>query len=793
MSQSVAPSSSQSHNSSELTQLVVWKRLDVGPVRVEARRLIAPYKLTDQQGEAQTELIYRYEEDVWTPGDPSAENLAQLIASQVALNYGLFCEEIVFHGRYDATDRRFLEEMCENTAREIYINKLCKPNPFLRPGVAPTQSISTTRYCQAVLHFSDDGVPTPHDWQWWNTQPERHLVLSSGGKDSLASYGLLREIGVDVHPIFVNESGRHWFTALNAYQHSQQHDPNTARVWTNADRVFNWFLRQNPLIREDFAKLRADIYPLRLWTVAVFLFGVLPLARKRKLGRLVIGNEYDTTITAEHEGISHFEGSYDQSQMFDDRVSRYFLEKGWGVSQFSILRPLSELLIETVLARRYPDLLAQQVSCHAAHKEKELQRFAPCGTCEKCRRIVAMLTALEISPTICGYSPNQIEQALQALQRNPTLKSDAAGLEHLLWMLSQKPERSGWDFPQAQQHSEVMQLRFHPQNAPVDGIPVSLRRPLYRLMLEHAQGAVFANNERWSPFSVLEAPEIFLPYAFEVGEETQQPRTTHSPSQISAMSLQWGELTWPQAEAAFAQIDVAILPVGAIEQHGPHLPLDTDAFDADYLAKRVALACSTPRPLVMPLVPYGVSYHHNDFKGTLSVTNEAMASFIYDIGMSVARNGIQKLIILNGHGGNDATLNHAAQMINRDARIFVCVDTGSTSDVDLDRLSITHNDVHAGEIETSTTLAVRPHLVDMSKAESSIPSFHNRYLNFTSQRNVSWHAYTERISASGVMGDPTQANLNKGRHMWEIMIAHLVAFIEELKQHPLPTIYQRRY
>ena len=80
---------------------------------------------------------------------------------------------------------------------------------------------------------------------------------------------------------------------------------------------------------------------------------------------------------------------------------------------------------------------------------------------------------------------------------------------------------------------------------------------------------------------------------------------------------------------------------------------------------------------------YGVAYHHEDFKGTVSVTNDALGKMVYDIGMSLARNGIRKLVILNGHGDNTPTLNYAAQMINRDANIFVCVETGETSDEDL--------------------------------------------------------------------------------------------------------------
>ncbi|MCB0267254.1 MAG: creatininase family protein [Calditrichaeota bacterium] len=254
-----------------------------------------------------------------------------------------------------------------------------------------------------------------------------------------------------------------------------------------------------------------------------------------------------------------------------------------------------------------------------------------------------------------------------------------------------------------------------------------------------------------------------------------------------------GEMTWPEAEKKFREVDVAILPVGAIEQHGPHLPLDTDSFDADYLAKKVAENCSDPKPVVLPLIPYGVSYHHDEYKGTISVSNETLSKFVYEIGISAARNGIKKLLIINGHGGNGPTLNFAAQMINRDARIFVGVDSGETSDVDIDAMIDTHNDVHAGEIETSTTLAIRPELVHMDKVTESIPKFSSRYLDFSYKRGISWYAYTHRISKNGVMGDPTKATAEKGVKMWEVMISHLVNLVEDLKRMTLEEIYQRRY
>jgi creatinine amidohydrolase len=252
-------------------------------------------------------------------------------------------------------------------------------------------------------------------------------------------------------------------------------------------------------------------------------------------------------------------------------------------------------------------------------------------------------------------------------------------------------------------------------------------------------------------------------------------------------------MTWEEIEERLKVVDTAILPCGAIEQHGPHLPVDIDYFDATYMAKKVAATCSDPKPFVLPPIPYGVSYHHEEFKGTLSVTNDALSRFIYDIGMNLAKNGIKKLILLNGHGDNAPTLSYAAQMINRDAQIFVCVETGETSDIDLYDLIETPNDIHAGEIETSTTLAIRPEVVQMEKAVNETLNFGSNYLNYTSDRGVAWYVHTKKISNSGVMGDPTKATEEKGKKMWEIMIAHMVKFVEEIKRSKLEDLYQKRY
>lgn len=258
-------------------------------------------------------------------------------------------------------------------------------------------------------------------------------------------------------------------------------------------------------------------------------------------------------------------------------------------------------------------------------------------------------------------------------------------------------------------------------------------------------------------------------------------------------SYLWEEMKWPEVAEKLKVMDTAILPCGAIEQHGPHLPVDVDHFDAYYMAKEIARRCSGVKPFVLPPIPYGVSYHHSEFKGTISVSNNALSALIHDIGMSLAHNGIKKIVILNGHGDNKPTLTFAAQLINRDAKIFVCVETGETSDIDLYELIDTHNDIHAGEIETSTTLALRPELVDMDKAVDETLDLENEYLDFTSDRGVSWYAHTRKLSKSGVIGNATKATAEKGHQMWEISIQKMVEFIESIMHTPLEELHQNRY
>ena len=709
-----------------------------------------------------------------------------MLLSQVALNYGLFCEKIIFDGLYDDTDKRFIMDMIENTSREIFVNKFLLPNEYIKAPYNQIKAEKLKRYSAAKVSFINSRYSEMVlKWAYQDTVKDRFVLLSSGGKDSLLSYGLLTELGYDVHPVFINESGRHWFTALNAHNHLKDSNPNTDKVWCNSDRIFNWFLRNMPFIREDFFNIRADIYPIRLWTVAVFLFGALPIALKEKAGNIIIGNEYDTSMKSSHQGITHYQALYDQSKYFDDALTRYFIKKGWNTFQFSILRSLSEMLIQKILVERYPDLQRHQVSCHAAHVKEG--RAYPCGKCEKCRRIVAMLAALSASAEHCGYSREQIDDAIKNVGDKgiKQLETDAS---HLLYILTDKNiiDKNAKIVGLARPHPHIMKLRFDRVRSNLNFIPTKLMKKLAPIYLKYADGAVRRQDKQWIDFDVLSALSGSDPYPFEV------TRVNNSQYKTKA-DFRWESHTWKEIEEKLKVVDTAILPCGSIEQHGPHLPLDVDYFDSIYLADKVVEACSSPKPFVLPGLPYGVAYHHEDFKGTISISNSTLSALVYDIGKSLAKNGIKKLIILNAHGDNSPTLLYAAQMINRDTGIFVCVESGETSDADLYGLIETPNDIHAGEIETSTTLAIRPEVVQMDKAVNETLDFGSSYLDYSSSRGVAWYVRTNILSESGIMGDPTKADGEKGKKYWEIMIAHLVQFVEEVKKSKLEDLYQRKY
>ncbi|NWF86490.1 creatininase family protein [Candidatus Bathyarchaeota archaeon] len=243
-----------------------------------------------------------------------------------------------------------------------------------------------------------------------------------------------------------------------------------------------------------------------------------------------------------------------------------------------------------------------------------------------------------------------------------------------------------------------------------------------------------------------------------------------------------GELTWPDVKEFLAVHDVAVVPVGSCEQHGPHLPIDTDAYDAFWLSLKAADKAQCA--LVAPPIYYGVSSHHMDFPGTVTLSPHILEQLAYEVASSLVKHGFKKLLFENGHGGNTPALEATAQRIKTDTNAFVAIDTVSLIPDFIEKSIQTSYDAHAGEFETSTTLANREKFVvknRIKKPRIRLPE--SKYTKIglkESGPKVVWSFRTREISETGVIGDPTKASKKKGETAWKLAIERLADLLMEL-------------
>lgn len=243
-----------------------------------------------------------------------------------------------------------------------------------------------------------------------------------------------------------------------------------------------------------------------------------------------------------------------------------------------------------------------------------------------------------------------------------------------------------------------------------------------------------------------------------------------------------GALAWPDVKEFLAIHDVCMIPVGSCEQHGPHLPIDTDAYDAFWVSMKAAEKAQCA--LVAPPIYYGVSLHHMDFPGTATLNPHTLEQLAYEVASSLIKHGFKKILFENGHGGNAPALESASQRIKADTNAFVVIDSVSLIPDFVEKSIETSYDAHAGEFETSTTLANREDCVitdRIKKPKITLPK--SKYTKIglkESGPKVSWAFRTKEISDTGVIGDPTKASKEKGKEAWKLAIERLADLLIEL-------------
>jgi creatinine amidohydrolase len=244
---------------------------------------------------------------------------------------------------------------------------------------------------------------------------------------------------------------------------------------------------------------------------------------------------------------------------------------------------------------------------------------------------------------------------------------------------------------------------------------------------------------------------------------------------VKSHELWFDELSMKEAEKAAEEGKVVIIPCGSVEEHGSHLPLCTDSLQAEHVALKVARKADC---LVAPPLRYGVCNSTRNFPGTVTITFDSLRAIMADILEDFIRNGFRKLLVITGHAGRShmTVLKLAAKKVvtahkneKKRPRIMVCSDYDFA--FDLRGKDFDERDSHAGTIETSRVMAIRP---DLIKGKGK--------RNFPKLPRFEIVPDAERYFPIGVMGDPTIASVEKGQRINEYVMEQIVKLVEELKR-----------
>ena len=262
----------------------------------------------------------------------------------------------------------------------------------------------------------------------------------------------------------------------------------------------------------------------------------------------------------------------------------------------------------------------------------------------------------------------------------------------------------------------------------------------------------------------------------------------------------WAELGTRDFAGLDASRTVAVLPVAAIEQHGPHLPLnvDTALVDGVVAAALPHLPADVP-VLVLPTQQVGLSPEHERFAGTLTLSPATVIALWTELGACVARAGVRKLLLFNSHGGQVSVMDIVARELRaRHGLLVYSASWYSLPQPDAVQAWFPPEEhrfgIHAGDVETSMMLALRPDLVDMAQAQNFHSTSQDRAAHYPILGNgrsakLGWQM--QDYNPQGAVGNAAAATADKGRAVIDAAAQQLALLLQEIAQLPLTTLQDR--
>lgn len=254
------------------------------------------------------------------------------------------------------------------------------------------------------------------------------------------------------------------------------------------------------------------------------------------------------------------------------------------------------------------------------------------------------------------------------------------------------------------------------------------------------------------------------------------------------MSFYFRDQSWPQIQEHLDRRSLLILPVGTTEEHGPHLPVDTDARIAEAYGRALAERLSPDLPLLlMDTIRYGYSMKiMKQWPGTIVVRSRVFMDLIFDVCFSVLEMGFDKLAILDCHGHHSGPLNTVSRELAdaTDKAVAIISPAGLSREAfNAIRQSPVGGSIHACEWETSLLLYLSPEVVDMSRAtDEDTMRYRSDFVagdNFLGRQRVTWSTWYLQESKSGCYGAPTCARAETGKAIMEAAVAEGAKFLRE--------------
>ena len=254
------------------------------------------------------------------------------------------------------------------------------------------------------------------------------------------------------------------------------------------------------------------------------------------------------------------------------------------------------------------------------------------------------------------------------------------------------------------------------------------------------------------------------------------------------MRLRYEEHTWPELKELAKREDlVVVIPTATLEDHGHHLPVDTDARLVSASCER-AVAAADGQALLVPTQVHGYTPHHMDFPGSVTLRWNVFVEALVDQGRSLCHHGFDRILFVNGHGSNQPLVDIAARLIGVEHRNAVCgscfyLQSQHAKDVIAEVRDSPRPGgmAHACELETSLYLALEPDLVQMDKAVREIPDWDSEHvwLDWSDGPLQVWPHWSG-LSRSGVVGDATVATADKGKRLLSAAVDEIRAYIAEI-------------